>query len=81
MTCICLVCHRILGEACPNCGTEAIPLKTNPNGDALFGVGFNCPNCVNYFRQGQGGEFHARCGRCFWLAAVRAEIRIFKGGA
>ena len=64
MTCICPGCHRILNEACPYCGTEAIPLKTNPNGNPLFGTVFDCPNCGNQFRQGQGGEFHTRCGEC-----------------
>src|SRR5579862_9395522 len=68
MTCICADCDRIIGEACPYCGTEAVPLKTNPKGIALLGTFFDCPNCGNYFGQGRGGELHTRCGGCSWLA-------------
>ena len=35
MTRLCTVCKQIMGEKCAHCGTEATPMKTNSNGQAM----------------------------------------------
>ena len=65
MTRLCMVCKRIMGEKCARCGTEATPIKTNPNGQAMTGTEFNCHSCGHHFVQGDGGETGAICEPCF----------------
>ena len=80
MTCLCFSCNLTLGEKCPRCGEKAVPLKINSNGNAMFGTEFNCPCCGHHFQQGEGGEFHAHCGQCFWFEQFMLETHIQEEG-
>lgn len=64
---VCSSCQRVIGEACVQCGGDAIPLETNSAGHAIAGTDFDCPRCGNHFRQGDGGEIGELCDRCLDL--------------
>jgi uncharacterized spore protein YtfJ len=71
VTRICTRCKTVIGEKCARCGSEAIPLKTNPNGQAVTGTEFDCSSCGHHFPQGEGGETGGMCEPCF-----DAELRM-----
>jgi len=62
MTRFCILCNRIIGEKCVQCGTEA---TANSNGNALTSGEFNCPSCGHHFEQGDGGETEGMSEPCF----------------
>jgi DNA-directed RNA polymerase subunit RPC12/RpoP len=73
MTRLCTLCKQVMGEKCARCGTEATPLKTNSNGQAMIGTDFDCPSCGHRFAQGDGGETGGMCESCFDAALRKAH--------
>jgi hypothetical protein len=75
MTRTCILCNRIIGEKCAQCGTEA---SANPNGHAVNDAEFDCPACAHHFAQGDGGATGGMCEPCFDSELQTAQREVAK---
>jgi hypothetical protein len=71
MTRVCCVCEKVLGEKCPECGGDAITVRSPHTPRNVY----HCPaeSCpVLAFIEGQGGITSGYCAECF--DAVRRQV-------